>query len=161
MHGLPPTVTFRGLSEIIMAKKIIKKTPTVSTPAAVKKQKPPHTDDHSSAPAYKLLVCVVLPRLEKTLIETLTASGARYATHFVAEGSAAKEVLDLFGLADNKRSVLFAFAAAQDLEKIKAALHGIYCKHGAGICLVINIDAFIGVSSVFSEYMAQLEVENE
>ena len=97
----------------------------------------------------KILICIVGPGHERELVETLTVAGAFGFYEFRAEGMISSELLDLLGLADNKRILTVCLARIEDMPAVCAALdEKVYAKPGAGVAFVVNVDGFIGARTL-------------
>lgn len=98
----------------------------------------------------KLLVCITEGKGERKLVDILHRNGARGIVELPGRGMASSEILQLLGLEDNERAVTLSLARVEDLDVIKAELaQNIYNKPGRGIALVLKVDGFIGVKTVF------------
>lgn len=96
-------------------------------------------------PDNQLLISVVRRSRGDDVVAIAKKAGARGSTILYGRGTANNRILQLLGLADTEKELVFTIATKSDLQKIIAALRDDpdLCKKMPGIAFVVDIESFM------------------
>ncbi len=93
-----------------------------------------------------LLVTVVNKGKGTFFADLLTTFGANLQMSFVGSGTARSDLIELLGLKDSRRSVIFSVVRAERMDAIQAALEERFqsINKGTGIAFALPLSSVIG-----------------